>query len=126
MFHESAKPNIAGTGKQQFSFLFACSNLDRCLAVRSRFDTLVPQSNFISKNRGVLELKVKIYTKPGCPYCAKAREFYTQQGTPFEDLNAQDNLVYRKEMLTLTAGDPTVPVIVEDGKLKQIGWEGRG
>lgn len=67
-----------------------------------------------------------IYTKPGCPYCAKAREYYTQQGKVFEDRNAQDNLEYRKEMLAFSDGDPTVPVIVEDGSLKQIGWEGRG
>lgn len=96
------------------------------MAVRRRFGTLMPAIRFIFKHRGALELKVKIYTKPGCPYCAKARDFYTQQGTPFEDLNAQDNLKYREEMLALTAGDPTVPVIVEGGKLKQIGWEGRG
>lgn len=67
-----------------------------------------------------------IYTKPGCPYCAKAREYYTSSGTPFEDRNAQENKVYRKEMLSYTDGDPTVPTIVEDGQLKQIGWEGRG
>lgn len=67
-----------------------------------------------------------IYTKPGCPYCAKAREHYTQQGKYFEDRNAQDNLEYRAEMFAFTDGDPTVPVIVEDGQLKQIGWEGRG
>jgi len=71
-------------------------------------------------------MKVTIYTKPGCPHCAKAREFYIGQGIAFEDLNAQDNLKYREEMLALTSGDPTVPVIVEDGSLKQIGWEGRG
>jgi hypothetical protein len=29
-------------------------------------------------------------------------------------------------MFAFTDGDPTVPVIVEDGQLKQIGWEGRG
>jgi hypothetical protein len=29
-------------------------------------------------------------------------------------------------MLAYTDGDPTVPTIVEDGLLKQIGWEGRG
>lgn len=33
---------------------------------------------------------------------------------------------YRREMLSYSSGDPTVPVIVEDGRLKQIGWEGRG
>lgn len=67
-----------------------------------------------------------LYTKPGCPYCAKAREFYTAQGVSFEDRNAQDNQTYRREMLAYTDGDPTVPTIVEDGRLKQIGWEGRG
>jgi glutaredoxin len=67
-----------------------------------------------------------IYTKPGCPYCAKAREFYTEQGIEFEDKNAQDNLGYRKEMFAINGGDPTVPTIVENGKLKQVGWEGMG
>jgi len=71
-------------------------------------------------------MSIIIYTKPGCPYCAKAREFYNERGITFEDRNAQDNLVYRKEMLAISDGDPTVPVIVENGKLKQIGWEGRG
>jgi glutaredoxin len=71
-------------------------------------------------------MSVILYTKPGCPYCAKAREYYTEKGVPFEDRNAQDNLAYRKEMFSFSDGDPTVPVIVENGRLKQIGWEGRG
>jgi glutaredoxin 3 len=71
-------------------------------------------------------LEVILYTKPGCPYCQKAREHYNELGIAFDERNAQDNLVYRKEMLSISDGDPTVPVIVEDGQLKQIGWEGRG
>ncbi len=77
-------------------------------------------------NQEITEVSTIIYTKPGCPYCAKAREHYTKHGIPFEDRNAQDNLEYRAEMLAISNGDPTVPTIVEDGKLKQIGWEGRG
>jgi glutaredoxin len=71
-------------------------------------------------------LEVKIYTKPGCPYCAKARESYTARGIAFEEFNAQDDMKFREEMLSITDGDPTVPVIVENGRLKEIGWEGRG
>jgi glutaredoxin 3 len=71
-------------------------------------------------------MAVILYTKPGCPYCQKAREHYNAHGIPFEDRNAQDNLEYRKEMFAYTKGDPTVPTIVEDGKLKEIGWQGRG
>ena len=71
-------------------------------------------------------MEVRIYTKPGCPYCEKARQFYNAKGIAFEERNAQDNLKFREEMLSITDGDPTVPVIVENGHLKQIGWEGRG
>jgi hypothetical protein len=52
--------------------------------------------------------------------------WYDSQGIPFLEKNAQDNLKFRKEMFSFSDGDPTVPVIVENGKLKQIGWEGRG
>jgi len=69
---------------------------------------------------------VIIYTKPGCPYCAKAIDWYHEQGIQFDERNAQDNREYRKEMFRYSKNDPTVPVIVIDGKLKQIGWEGRG
>ncbi len=69
---------------------------------------------------------VIIYTKPGCPYCAKAKDWYAQRGVAFSERNAQDNRDYRKEMFRYSDNDPTVPVIVIDGKLKQIGWEGRG
>jgi glutaredoxin len=73
-----------------------------------------------------VQLEVRIYTKPGCPYCEKARQSYNARGIAFEERNAQDNMKFRKEMLAITDGDPTVPVIVENGRLKQIGWEGRG
>ncbi|MGH9582154.1 MAG: glutaredoxin domain-containing protein, partial [Bryobacteraceae bacterium] len=31
-----------------------------------------------------------------------------------------------KRMQALTGGQRTVPVLVEDGKVAQIGWQGRG
>lgn len=70
--------------------------------------------------------EVIIYTKPGCPYCAKAKSWYGAQGIAFEERNAQDDPLFRRQMLGYSNNDPTVPVIVVDGLLKQIGWEGRG
>lgn len=70
--------------------------------------------------------EVVMYTKPGCPYCAKAKDWYNAKGLAFTEKNAQDNREYRKEMFSFSDNNPTVPVIVEDGQLKQIGWEGRG
>ena len=69
---------------------------------------------------------VIMYTKPGCPYCAKAKAWYHENEIVFEERNAQDDLKYRAEMFSFSNSNPTVPVIVTDGKLKQIGWEGRG
>ena len=70
--------------------------------------------------------EVVMYTKPGCPSCAKAKDWYNAKSIVFTEKYAQDNREYRKEMFAFSDNNPTVPVIVEDGKLKQIGWEGRG
>ena len=63
-----------------------------------------------------------IYTKPGCPYCQQAREFYNSKGIPFTDYDAQNDLARRAEMFSYTGGDPTVPAIVENGKYIGSGW----
>jgi len=71
-------------------------------------------------------MEVIIYTKPDCPYCAAAKESYNQRGIPFIEFDAQNDREARRRMLEISNGDPTVPVIVENGKLKEIGWGGRG
>ena len=63
-----------------------------------------------------------IYTKPGCPYCQQARDYYNSKGMTFIDHDAQTNRELRAEMLKLSGGDPTVPCIVKDGKYVQSGW----
>ena len=40
-----------------------------------------------------------IYTKPGCPYCQKAREYYTENSIDFTDKDAQNDKAAQKEML---------------------------
>jgi glutaredoxin len=95
------------------------------LAAKPGSDTLAA-GKCTDLDQEINRMSVILYTKPGCPYCAKARDYYNGKGISFEDRNAQDNLDYRKEMFAFSDGDPTVPVIVENGRLKQIGWEGRG
>jgi glutaredoxin 3 len=67
-------------------------------------------------------LSLVIYTKPGCPYCQQARDYYNSQGIPFTDYDAQTDRARRVEMLSYSGGDPTVPCIVENGKYKASGW----
>ncbi|PYS61259.1 MAG: hypothetical protein DMF74_16750 [Acidobacteria bacterium] len=68
------------------------------------------------------KLALVIYTKPGCPYCQQARDYYNSKGISFVDRDAQTNREYRAEMFSFSGGDPTVPCIVEDGKYIQSGW----
>lgn len=67
-------------------------------------------------------LSLIIYTKPGCPYCQQARDYYDSKGIAFIDYDAQTDRAHRVEMLALSGGDPTVPCIVENGKYKGSGW----
>jgi glutaredoxin len=67
-------------------------------------------------------MSLVIYTKPGCPYCQRAREHYDSKGIKYIDRDAQTNLEFQKEMLEYTGGDPTVPAIVENGVYIGSGW----
>lgn len=63
-----------------------------------------------------------MYTKPGCPYCQQARDYYNSKGTSFRDYDAQNDRARRAEMFAYSNGDPTVPCIVLDDKYLQSGW----
>ncbi len=66
---------------------------------------------------------VTIYIKPNCPYCAAAKEHYTKSGIPFKKVNVRESQESLQEMLSVSGGRRSVPVIVEDGKAT-IGFGG--
>ncbi len=66
---------------------------------------------------------VRMYTKPGCPYCAAAREHYDGRGIEYEEIDVIDNPAAQKEVLALSGGKRIVPVVVDHGEIK-IGWNG--
>jgi len=67
-------------------------------------------------------MALAIYTKPGCPYCQKARDFYDENGIAFTEFDAQNDKKAQKEMLDYSGGDLVVPCIVENGEYIQSGW----
>ncbi len=66
---------------------------------------------------------VTIYTKPGCPYCAAAREHYRDIGVDYKEIDVYTVKGAKDEAIRLAGGKSIVPVIVEDGKV-QIGFGG--
>jgi glutaredoxin 3 len=66
---------------------------------------------------------VTIYTKPGCPYCAAAKEHYTEQGITFNEIDVYSSGAARQEALRLSGGKAMVPIIVEEGNVT-VGFGG--
>jgi len=86
------------------------------------FSSAIPAAKLIPLTEVRKKVALVIYTKPGCPYCQQARDYYNSKGMPFIDRDAQTNRKYRAEMFKFSGDDPTVPCIVENGKHLQSGW----
>ncbi len=67
--------------------------------------------------------EVIIYTKPGCPYCAAAKEHYGKTGTKFTEVDVYAVKGAKEKAIKLAGGKSIVPVIVEDGKVT-VGFGG--
>lgn len=60
--------------------------------------------------------KVTIYSTPTCPYCKMTKEFLTEKGVEFEDIDVSSNQEKAEEMIE-KSGQMGVPVIDIDGKI---------
>ena len=69
-------------------------------------------------------MSVTIYTKDGCPYCAKAKKSFQEKGVSFQEINVSQNPGSIGEMEKLS-GMRKVPVIVENGRVT-VGFAGGG
>jgi glutaredoxin len=69
--------------------------------------------------------KYEMYGTRACPFTSEMREWLEWQGHDYVeyDVEADDDALAR--MLAISGGQRSVPVLVEDGKLNKIGWEGR-
>ena len=59
-------------------------------------------------------MPVTIYTKPGCPYCAAAKQDMEAQGVAYDEIDVYATPGARAKVAELTLGQMVVPVIVEE------------
>jgi mycoredoxin len=69
--------------------------------------------------------KVELYGTQGCPFTGELREHLLWEDADFEEHDVESDPEALARMLALTGGRRAVPVLVEDGEVKQIGWQGR-
>jgi len=70
--------------------------------------------------------KFELFGSASCPFTQEAREWLDFKRQEFIEYDVEADAEALKRMQTLTDGQRTVPVLVEDGKVVQIGWHGRG
>lgn len=64
---------------------------------------------------------VKVYSTPKCPWCKKAKEFFSANNIAFKDVNVAEDEAARADMIK-RSGQMGVPVIDIDGELV-IGYD---
>jgi glutaredoxin 3 len=70
--------------------------------------------------------KSELYGTASCPYTQELREWLEWKGRDFVEFDVEADAEALKRMHAATGGQRTVPVLIEDGKVVQIGWHGRG
>ena len=64
---------------------------------------------------------VKVYSTSTCPYCLMLKNFLTEKGVMFENIDVGNNPQAAKEMTEKT-GQMAVPVVDIDGKI-MVGFD---
>lgn len=70
---------------------------------------------------GTLEL----YGTARCPHTQDMRDWLEWKHSDFVEYDVEADPVARGRMRELAAGQRNVPLLVEDGKVIQVGWQGR-
>jgi glutaredoxin len=70
--------------------------------------------------------KTELYGTASCPYTQEMREWLEWNGREFIEYDVDADSEALQRMREATGGQRTVPVLIENGKAVQIGWQGRG
>jgi glutaredoxin len=70
--------------------------------------------------------KLELFGTSSCPYTQEMREWLEWRRREFIEHDVERDSAARERMHTLAGNVRTVPVLVEDDKVVQVGWEGRG
>jgi glutaredoxin len=69
--------------------------------------------------------RLELFGAARCPYTQEVREWLEWRRCDFVEYDVEADPVARRRMRELAGGQRNVPLLVEDGKLIQVGWQGR-
>ncbi len=68
---------------------------------------------------------LELYGSAHCPYTQDLRDWLEWTKREFLEYDVEADAEANARLRSLTGGAATVPVLVESGKVVQIGWQGR-
>ena len=69
--------------------------------------------------------RLELYGAARCPHTADMREWLEWQRRDFVEYDVDLDPEARLSLRSLSTAQRSVPVLVEDGKIIQVGWQGR-
>jgi len=69
--------------------------------------------------------KIELYGAVRCPHTQEVREWLEQTGREFEEYDVEADPEARRRMQEISGGIRNIPVLIEDGKVIQVGWRGQ-
>jgi glutaredoxin 3 len=69
---------------------------------------------------------LELYGTASCPYTSEMREWLEWSGADFQEFDVELDGRALTRMRELATAPYTVPILVEDGKVVRVGWQGRG
>ena len=69
---------------------------------------------------------LELFGTASCPYTSEMREWLEWKNREFVEYDLDSDSGARERLYQLTQPPFTVPLLVEDGKVIQVGWQGRG
>ena len=68
----------------------------------------------------------ELYGTSTCPYTRDMREWLEMRGLDFVEYDVEVDRAARERLRAVAGPQRTVPVLVDDGAVVQVGWQGRG
>jgi glutaredoxin 3 len=68
---------------------------------------------------------LELYGSSHCPYTQELRDWLEWTRREFREYDVEVDPAANARMMVLNGGTRNVPVLVENGKVIQVGWQGR-
>ncbi len=68
--------------------------------------------------------KLELFGAARCPHTQEMRDWLEWKRSDFVEYDVEADPEARRRMSGLAPGHRSVPILVEDGKVVQIGWQG--